>query len=135
MSCVNSHSQGHANVRRWISTVPDADLRLSAATLYEQRRGAESLRRRDPDRASRILTGIEALEKSYASRVVPIDAAIVAEWTRLLAGSAKDRWDLALVATAKVHDFTIVTRNIKDFQDRGARLLNPFHDPPRKFGT
>lgn len=129
------HSQGHMNVRHWISTVRDKDVRLSAATLFEKRRGAESLKRRDPDRASIILAGIYALEAAYEGRIISIDTAIVAEWTKLLAGSVKDRWDLALVATARVHRLVIVTRNIKDFQGRGVRLLNPFHDPPLEIGT
>jgi len=90
---------------------------------------------RDPDRASIILAGIYALEAAYEGRIISIDTAIVAEWTKLLAGSVKDRWDLALVATARVHRLVIVTRNIKDFQGRGVRLLNPFHDPPLEIGT
>lgn len=42
----------------------------------------------------------------------------------------KDRWDLALAATARVYDLVLVTRNIKDFETRGVRLLDPFRDPP-----
>jgi hypothetical protein len=26
----------------------------------------------------------------------------------------------------------LVTRNVKDFEGRGVRLLNPFHDPPQR---
>jgi hypothetical protein len=70
------HHRGH--------TVDDSDLRLSAATLFEKRRGARMLRRRDPARATNLLQAIDALEKPYRDRIIPIDAAVVAEWSRLL---------------------------------------------------
>lgn len=125
-------SHGDKNVRRWSATVDDTSLRLSAATLFEKRRGAEALKRRDPDRAARLLAGIDALEKSFADRILPIDAPVVAEWTRLLGEKNKDRWDLALAATARIHGLVLVTRNVKDFAGRGVHLLNPFKDPPER---
>jgi hypothetical protein len=72
---------GHKNVHQWIKTVDDTDLRLSVATLFEKRRGAEALMKREPDRARRILDGIEMLEKSFSDRIIPIDGPVVAEWT------------------------------------------------------
>ncbi|MGO7040825.1 PIN domain-containing protein [Rhizobium acaciae] len=110
----------------------DAELRLSVATLFEKRRGAEMLKRRDPGRAAAIIRGIANLEKAFADRILPVDAPVVEEWTRLLGAKNKDRWDLALAATARVHRLVLVTRNIKDFEGRGARLLNPFTDPPER---
>ncbi|MGO4116217.1 type II toxin-antitoxin system VapC family toxin [Rhizobium ruizarguesonis] len=124
--------RGNANVRKWIAGVDDAELRLSVATLFEKRRGAEMLKRRDPGRAAAIIRGIANLEKAFADRILPVDATVVEEWTRLLGAKNKDRWDLALAATARVHRLVLVTRNIKDFEGRGARLLNPFTDPPER---
>ncbi|WP_027666713.1 type II toxin-antitoxin system VapC family toxin [Rhizobium leguminosarum] len=124
--------RGNANVRKWIAGVDDAELRLSVATLFEKRRGAEMLKRRAPERAAAIIRGIATLEKAFADRILPVDATVVEEWTRLLGAKNKDRWDLALAATARVHRLVLVTRNIKDFEGRGARLLNPFTDPPER---
>ena len=115
--------------------VDDTHPRLSAATLFEKRRGAEALKRRDPDRAAKLLAAIDTLEKAFADRIVPIDAAVVAEWTRLLGEKNKDRWDLALAATARVQELVLATRNGKDFAARGVRLLNPFEDPPEELGN
>ncbi|MCW1408516.1 type II toxin-antitoxin system VapC family toxin [Rhizobium sp. 1AS11] len=123
--------RGNANVRKWIAGVDDAELRLSVATLFEKRRGAEMLKRRDPGRAAAIIRGIANLEKAFADRILPVGP-VVEEWTRLLGAKNKDRWDLALAATARVHRLVLVTRNIKDFEGRGTRLLNPFTDPPER---
>jgi len=121
---------GHKNVHQWIATVDDTDLRLSVATLFEKRRGAEALMKREPERAQRILEGIEILERSFSDRIIPIDGPVVAEWTRLLGTKNKDRWDVALAATARVHGLVVVTRNVSDFTGRGVRILNPFKSPP-----
>jgi predicted nucleic acid-binding protein len=34
--------------------------------------------------------------------------------------------------TAIVHDLVLVTRDVKNFEGRSVRLLNPFHDPPHR---
>lgn len=128
-------SRGNANVRRWLTTIDDSNLRLSAATLFEKRRGAEALKRRDPERSAALLAAIDTLEKSFSDRILPIDGPIVAEWTRLLGEKNKDRWDLALAATARVHGLVLVTRNLKDFAGRGVRLLNPFKNPPEELAS
>jgi hypothetical protein len=126
-------TRGNENVRRWLATIDDTDLRLSAATLFEKRRGAHALKSRDPERSAALLGSIDALEKVFSDRIIPIDAPVVTEWTRLLAGKNKDRWDLALAATARVHGLVLVTRNVRDFAGRGVRVLNPFKDPPEEF--
>ena len=36
--------------------------------------------------------------------------------------------DKQIAATALIHDLTLVTRNVPDFQRTGVRLLNPFSD-------
>lgn len=124
-------ARGNANVRKWIASVDDNALCLSVATLFEKRRGAEMLKRRDPKRSATILGSIATLERTYADRIIPVDKAVVAEWTRLLGAKNRDRWDLALAATARVHGLVLVTRNVKDFEGRGVRILDPFEDPPK----
>jgi len=34
--------------------------------------------------------------------------------------------DAGLAATARVHGLTVVTRNIKDFDGRGVKVVDPF---------
>lgn len=84
--------RGNANVRKWLALVDDSELRLSVATLFEKRHGAEMLKRRDPERATALLKTIANVERVYADRIMPVDAAIVAEWTRMIGSKNKDRW-------------------------------------------
>lgn len=100
-------------------------------TFFEKRRGAQRLRRTNPGRATAILAGIEALEAAHGSRIVAIDAAVVAEWTRLLGAKDKNQRDRALAATARVHGFILVTRNVGDVRGCGVDVLDPFSAKPR----
>lgn len=123
-------ARGNPDVDKWLARVDDLDLRPSVATLFEKRRGAEMLARRDPERANALLDAIAALERTYANRIIPIDSIVVDEWTRMLGAKNKDRWDLSLAATARVHGLVLVTRDTRDFVGRGVRLLSPFLDSP-----
>jgi len=125
------HPKGNARVRAWYGTVSTDSLRISAMTLFEKRRGAERLRKSDPERAAWILANIDALEAAHGPRVVPIDGPVVAEWARLLGAKDKNQRDRALAVTARVHGFVLVTRNVEDMRGCGVLVLNPFAANPK----
>lgn len=54
-------ARGNVNVHKWLAMVDDTDLRLSVATFFERRRGAEMLARRDLERAKVLLDAIAVL--------------------------------------------------------------------------
>ena len=59
------------------------------------------------------------------------DAATGRRWARLLAqlrsmGQAMPVKDSMIAATALLHDLTVATRNTRDFQKAGVRVVNPF---------
>jgi toxin FitB len=43
-------------------------------------------------------------------------------------GKPRTQADMLIAATAKVHNLTLVTRNVRDFQDCSILLLNPFDE-------
>lgn len=124
-------SGGNAFVRAWHASIPNDALRISAMTFFEKRRGAERLRRTDPGRAAKLLAGIAALEAAYGSRLIPVDGPVVAEWARLLGVKDKNQRDRALAATARVHHFVLVTRNVADMAGCDVDILDPFQAVPK----
>jgi predicted nucleic acid-binding protein len=78
----------------------------------------------------------KALERWFAEGVqalacVPWDAATGLRWGRLLAdlraaGNSIPIKDSLIASTALVHDLIVVTRNTRDFERAGARVLDPF---------
>lgn len=119
---------GDANVLAWLNTVADADLRLSAMTLLEKRRGWERLKKTEPKRAVAALAKLDELETAYAGRIIAIDEKVSAEWARLLGVKDKNQRDMAIAATARVHSLVVVTRNVKHFTGRQVQVLNPFKE-------
>ena len=122
---------GNEHVRRWFASVAPADLRISAMTMFEKRRGWERRKRTDPILATAKLAELDALEAAYGSRLVAIDAAVAAEWARLLGAKEKSQRDRALAATARVKDLVLVTRNIADVKGCDVRVLDPFKKNPQ----
>jgi toxin FitB len=114
------------NVRAWFGSVPDRDLYLSVLVIGEIRQGVERLRRRDPAQAAVYDAWLSTLLKQYADRIVPVTAEVAEQWGRLNVPDPLPVIDGLLAATAKVHDWTLVTRNTRDLARAGVRLLDPF---------
>jgi toxin FitB len=117
---------GNAQVRAWLASVPGDHLHLSVLTVGEIRLGIERLRRRDPAQAAVFETWLSALHRNYAERLLPVSAEIAEEWGRLNVPNPVPTVDGLLAATARVHGFTLVTRNSADVVRTGVRLLDPF---------
>jgi len=115
----------HGAVVAWLNSAPKGSLRISAVTLGEIQRGVEITRERDPARAREIEIWADKLEQTFA--VVPADAAVFRQHARLMRRRPNSSHEDALIAaTASVYDFTLVTRNVADFEGLGVRVFDPF---------
>lgn len=74
---------------------------------------------------------LHELQRSYVARVLPIDPETADIWGRLNSERTLPVSDGLLAATALRHSFTVVTRNIKDFDGTGVAVLDPFSGPAR----
>ena len=117
----------NAGVYDWYVGVQYTDLFTSALVIGEIRKGIARLRLRRDYRQSDILeVWLEIARNFFAGRILPIDAEIANAWGEMYAIRNVPIVDGLLAATAKVHDLTLVTRNLSHVQDLGADLLNPF---------
>ncbi|MGH3721642.1 MAG: type II toxin-antitoxin system VapC family toxin [Pseudonocardiaceae bacterium] len=115
-----------AGVAAWFDSVDSGQLYLSVLTVGEIRQGICRLHRRDQAQAAVFDRWLAGVVRTYSDRVVPVTAAVAQEWGRLNVPDPVPVVDGLLAATAKVHDWTLVTRNVGDVAGTGARLLNPF---------
>ena len=75
--------------------------------------------------------GLERYRLNYSQWIVPFDADVAQDWGTLVGtlqakGVTLPVIDSQIAATALHHGMTLVTRNVKDMEPTGARLLNPF---------
>jgi predicted nucleic acid-binding protein len=119
----------HFGVLAWFEA-QDADaLHLSALTVGEIEKGVALLP--SGRRRTGLRTWLGTLASTYASRVLPVDAAVAALWGRLSAAAEQGSRLVSVVdgliaATALHHGLTVVTRNTKDFIPSGVPLLDPW---------
>ena len=114
------------NVAAWYTGISDDDLFLSVLTLGEFRKGIEIVRDRDPDQAEVLENWLRYVQQNYEGRILSIDANITDAWGQMHYIRNIPVIDGLLAATAKVHNLTLVTRNIQHVEGLGANLLNPF---------
>ena len=115
-------------VAAWFDTVSEEDLYLSVLVAGEIRQGIERLRRQHPERAADYEQWLDELLMVYGDRIVGIDVLVADEWGRLNTGRTLPVVDGLLAATARVHEWTLVTRNVRDFP-KDLDILNPFEPP------
>lgn len=119
----------HPNVLAWIEEVPAAQLFLSAVTIGEIQAGMEITRDQDQPRAEELGRWLDQVAANHA--VLPMEAAAFRLWAKLLHGKSRQvSEDAMIAATASIHELTVATRNIRDFEPFGVPLINPFGGPP-----
>ena len=116
-------------VAAWFASVPADQLFLSVLVVSEIRQGIERLARRDPAQAEIFEQWLSRLVLVYQDRIVPITADIAEAWGRLNVPDPVPVVDGLMAATALVHAWTLVTRNVGDVASTGVRLLDPFTGP------
>jgi predicted nucleic acid-binding protein len=113
-------------VLSFLSQADPTGLFVSALTLGELRKGIEIRRRSDQETAARLGAWADALEASFADRILAVDAATAKLWGALSADRPRPVIDTLLAATAITHDLTLVTRNTADVVGTGVVVLNPW---------
>ena len=115
----------HGAVLDWIAQVTAEQLFISAVSVGEIQAGIEMTREVDETRAEELGIWLDRVLASYS--VLPMDAIAFREWARLMHGrSGAVSEDAMIAATAVVHRLTVVTRNVRDFQQFDVALENPF---------
>ena len=119
-------AHGHPQVAAWFRSIASEDLYLSVVVIAELRRGVERIRRRDADQAVRLEAWLNHVKKAFGARILPITLSVAEEWGRLNVPDPLPIFDGLLIATARVHGLTLVTRDISDLQRRGLPVINPW---------
>ncbi len=119
----------HGGVISWLEAIPAAQVFMSAVVASELQIGVERTRKQDHSKAREIESWIDKVCAVY--EVIPMQAAEFREWGRLMAGKSDDlARDAMIAATARIHRFTVVTRNTKDFRHFEVEIFNPFQYRP-----
>ena len=115
----------HGAVLAWITSVDETDLHLSAVTLGEIQAGIETTRDQDGAKAAEIERWLDLMAGAY--NVLPMDGPAFRMWAQLMHTRSDTLYEDAMIAaTARIHNLTVVTRNVADFAGFDVAVLNPF---------
>ena len=118
-------SKPHGGVVTWISAQDASSLYLSVMTIAELQRSVEMTREQDGEKANQIEAWLEQL--MFTGQVLAMDSAVCRAWAKLMHRRSETLVEDAFIAaTASVHRFVVVTRNVRDFNALGVNTLNPF---------
>ena len=127
---VSEARRGTPQAIAWLRSVDPAGVYLSTLTLGEIMRGIALKQKSDPTAAAHLTEWLRKLRHDHGDRILPVTDRIAVEWGRIAAIRPRGAIDGLIAATAIVHDLILVTRNVKDFQDTGASLINPWEHRP-----
>jgi len=115
----------HGAVLAWLQSVDDADLHLASVTLGDIQAGIERTREQDPAKASEIESWLDQVSDTY--NILSLAGPAFRCWAQLMHRQSDTLYEDAMIAAiAKVHQLTVVTRNVADFSSFEVPLLNPF---------
>lgn len=116
-----------AGVTAWAQAARSNLMFASVITLLEIETGILALERRDGVQAAVLRRWFEtSVLPTFEKHTVPVDAQVARQCALFRAGVSCGLGDALIAATAHVHQMTVVTRNVRDFEPLGVRVLNPW---------
>ena len=114
------------NVLRWAASVRRNDTFISAITILEIKIGALRIARKDKAQGELLVAWVEYMLLEFKDRILAFDQHVALRAAELhVPNPAEDR-DAIIAATASIHGFKIVTRNVKDFASFNIKYFNPW---------
>ena len=115
----------HGAMLAWLQSVEDADLHLASVTIGEIQAGIELTREQDASKAGEIEMWLDQVSGSF--NILTMDGPAFRCWAQLMHRQSDTLYEDAMIAAiARVHQLTVVTRNLADFSLFDVPLLNPF---------
>jgi toxin FitB len=120
----------HPQVVGWLFEAHEDTIFLSTVTIAEIRYGIEGMPA--GSRRDRLIAWLENdLIARFEPRILSVDLAIANVWGSIVARSNKSGRKLTvmdgfLAGTAELHGMTLVTRNVRHFENLGIQLIDPW---------
>ncbi len=114
-------------VAQWAELQDTRNLYISAITLQELETGISLVERRDNPQGQLLRCWLnEYVLSAFSGRIIAVDTQVALKCGSLHAPDPRPYRDSLIAATAMVHNMSVVTRNVADFQYNDLRVINPW---------
>jgi toxin FitB len=118
---------GNPQVIAWAKQFSPSTLFLSVVSILELETGILLIERRDELQGARLRSWLETqLLPTFDGRILPVDTPVARRAAAMHVPAPCSGRDALIAATALVHNMTVVTRNVKDFEPTGTAIINPW---------
>ncbi|MGC9313013.1 MAG: type II toxin-antitoxin system VapC family toxin [Sediminispirochaetaceae bacterium] len=116
-------------VTAWLDSLPEEQVYIPSLVIGELEKGVELLPKGEKKAALRLW--LEQLRRRFKGRILPFDEETAVLWGSLTARCRKSGRrlpviDSMLAAIALRHSALFATRNVTDYDDTGADIVNPW---------
>lgn len=109
--------KANAGVATWVEAVRSGELFVSAVTIHELEHCVLLMERSDPAQGALLRAWLDqSVAAAFAGRVLPVDERVARRAASLHVPDPGPFRDALIAATALVHEMTVVTRDLKDFE-------------------
>lgn len=124
--------KAHPGVAGWAAGTPVTTMHLSVVTLQELGSGVLLVERSDERQGELLRAWLDgSVRRVFEGRILPVDEAVALRAGALQVPDPAPHADALIAATALVHELTLVTRNVHDFERfAGLRHIDPWSDAP-----
>jgi predicted nucleic acid-binding protein len=121
------------SVLRWLGSEDPLNIFITVITQAEMLYGVEVLVSGKRKQGLSALTEKLFGEEGFQDRILSFDQKSARAFASILAGRRAagrpmSQFDAMIAAIARAHRATLATRNVKDFEHCGIRLVNPWTD-------
>lgn len=108
--------------------MPITQRHISVLSLGEMTNGIVRLLKRDPQRAEFYRDWLVIVREQYEGRVLLVDALVAETWGMMVPTGSFPIVDALILSTARAHGLVLATRNRRDFDGLGIKVINPWTD-------
>ncbi len=117
----------NASVLRWTETFSPVLMYISAISVLELETGILQMERRGAIQGKALRTWFTgSVLPVFEGRILTVDHHVARRYAAMRIPDPRPFGDALIGASAAVHGFTLVTRNVRDFEGMGIELLDPW---------
>lgn len=119
------------SVVAWLKATDPSTTFTSAMTIFEIALGVEQAAYIDPAQGRHLRRWLDQIVKpGFSGRIIALDDAAACTCAQLHVPDPVSPRDAWIAAVARIHNLTVVTRNVGDFERTGVRIINPWEHRP-----